>query len=400
MKILAISNDRKLPRLEKQMTLRLCNRLSSQSGCMKTTIRSVSILAAAMLAATIGLAEEASIAMPSVPLDTSMSVQRIAFGSCFKVERGGYQIWDEIRATEPDVLLLAGDNIYPESENEKPGLPELRAAYQELSTLESFKKVRRSVPVLSTWDDHDYGMNDGGADFVRRTDAEALFLEAWAVPEDDPRRQREGIYHSVTMGEEGRRLQLIMLDTRYFRSELRRTDKRGAKGKERYLPSVDQSKTQLGDDQWQWLEAQLQEPADLRLLVSSIQVIADGHGWEAWRMLPKERERLYDLLKANASAPTYVLSGDRHVAGFYEEDIGLDAPLLEFTSSPLNNTISFPWRRSTLGEAGPQRLGALYGESNFGTVDIDWELGRIMFSLRSREGEVIREESRNWRSET
>ena len=375
------------------------NRFSDRPRSLNATFRSVSLLAAAMLAATVGLAEEASIAMPSAPLDISMSVQRIAFGSCFKVERGGYQIWDEIRATEPDVLLLAGDNIYPESENEKKGLPELRAAYQELSTLEPFKRVRRSVPVLSTWDDHDYGMNDGGADFARRNDAEALFLDAWAVPGDDPRRRRDGIYHSVTIGEAGERLQLIMLDTRYFRSELRRTDKRGAKGKERYLPSVEDGKTQLGDDQWQWLEAQLQEPAELRLLISSIQVIADGHGWEAWRMLPKERERLYNLLKENPSAPTYILSGDRHVAGFYEEDIGLDAPLLEFTSSPLNNTIPFPWRRLTLSEAGPKRLGALYGESNFGTVDIDWELGRITFTLRNREGEVVREESRSWRSE-
>ena len=382
------------------MTHKPRSRSRVQSRSLKTLIRSLSVLAASMLTTSVACAEEMSIAMPSSSLDTSAAVQRVAFGSCFKLERGGFQIWDEIRATQPDVLLLAGDNIYPDSENEEPGLPALRRAYHELSTLEAFQRVRMEMPVLSTWDDHDYGMNDGGADFIRRTDAAALFLEAWAVSEDDPRRQREGIYHSEIVGGEGSRLQLILLDTRYFRSELQQTDKRGAKGKERYLPSDDQTKTQLGDDQWLWLENQLKEPADLRLLVSSIQVIADGHGWEAWRTLPLERERLYGLIRANSDVPTYLLSGDRHVAGFYEEDIGLQAPLLEFTSSALNNTIPFPWRRSTLGEDCPKRLGSLYGESNFGTVDIDWELGRITFSLRSREGEVIREETRSWRSET
>lgn len=357
-------------------------------------------LSSAALFATSALAEERPVAMPSAPLDTRQSIQRVAFGSCFKMERGGFEIWDEIRAAEPDLLILAGDNVYPESENEEAGLPELRSAYHELSALESFRRLRADVPVLSTWDDHDYGMNDGGASFSRRSDAEALFLEAWAVPEDDPRRQREGIYHSIIVGEEEARLQVIMLDTRSFRSELRRTDKHGAKGKERYLPAVDTGKTQLGDDQWQWLEAQFKQAADLRLLVSSIQLIADGHGWEAWRMLPHERERLYGLLLAHEDVPTYVLSGDRHVAGFYEEEIGLDVPLLEFTSSALNNTIPFPWRRSTLSEAGPKRLGALYGESNFGTVDIDWKLGRITFTLKNREGDVIREETRDWRRET
>jgi len=106
--------------------------------------------------------------------------------------------------------------------------------------------------------------------------------------------------------------------------------------------------TDMTDAQWQAI-VRLIPPAkdggrprevNMRSLVDGIfYLVRTGC---AWRMLPKERERLYDLLRANASAPTYVLSGDRHVAGFYEEDIGLDAPLLEFTSSPLNNTMSTP----------------------------------------------------------
>ena len=38
----------------------------------------------------------------------------------------------------------------------------------------------------------------------------------------------------------------------------------------------------LGAAQWAWLRAQLLQPAELRLIVSSVQVLAEGHGWEGW----------------------------------------------------------------------------------------------------------------------
>ena len=74
--------------------------------------------------------------------------------------------------------------------------------------------------------------------------------------------------------------------TRFFRSALKPTDDFGKPGKERYLPDDDPEKTMLGDAQWAWLWEELQKPADLRLLVSSVQVVSEGHGWEAWKMLP------------------------------------------------------------------------------------------------------------------
>src|SRR3546814_8914212 len=43
---------------------------------------------------------------------------------------------------------------------------------------------------------------------------------------DDPRRRREGVYHARTYGPDGMRVQVILLDTRYFRSALKPTDRR------------------------------------------------------------------------------------------------------------------------------------------------------------------------------
>ena len=68
-----------------------------------------------------------------------------------------------------------------------------------------------------------------------------------------------------------------MLDTRYFRSPLKPTDEMNARGKERWIPDEDPSKTMLGDAQWAWLENELKRPAELRLIVSSIQVLSEGH---------------------------------------------------------------------------------------------------------------------------
>ncbi|EED33300.1 phosphodiesterase/alkaline phosphatase D [gamma proteobacterium NOR5-3] len=334
--------------------------------------------------------EQAVAALSSAPLDRTMTVTHLAFGSCYKAQRGGADIWRSIAATRPQLFIFAGDTLYPDEDDSTAALPELRAAYGMLADLPAFKELRSATPMLAVWDDHDYGLNDGGADFAWRERSEALFEKAWGIDAYDPRRGRPGVYFSELLGEPGQRLQLIVLDTRYFRSPLRATDAYGEKGRERYVPDADPAKTMLGPEQWMWLEAQLQQPADLRLIVSSVQVLADGHGWEGWKQLPRERERLFALLRTYDDAPVLLLSGDRHVAGFYERDIGLQRPLLEFTSSSLNNPISFPNRHNTLSEQGPYRLGDLYGESNFGSLDIDWKAGVVELSLHDASGAVRR----------
>jgi alkaline phosphatase D len=187
----------------------------------------------------------------------------------------------------------------------------------------------------------------------------------------------------MTFGPEGRRVQVILLDTRWFRSPLRRTDRRGAPGRERYLPDDDPAKTMLGDAQWAWLERQLRRPAELRLVVSSIQVLAEGHGWERWGNLPRERDRLLGLVGATGASGVVFLSGDRHLGAIYREEQGLPYPIHDVTSSGLTKSY-----RSD--EAGPNRLGEPLGEVNFGTVEIDWEAGRVAIALRDAGGAARR----------
>ena len=174
------------------------------------------------------------------------------------------------------------------------------------------------MPIIAIWDDHDYGANDAGGDFPYRQQSAALFRSFWQVPDTSPRGQRDGLYDAFTFGPPGQRVQIIVLDLRSFRSSLKPTDERGAAGKERYLPDPDPAKTMLGEAQWTWLGERLREPADLRLLVSSIQVLPEGHGWERWGNLPLERERLLELIEASGAGGVVILSGDRHLGALYQ----------------------------------------------------------------------------------
>lgn len=323
-------------------------------------------------------------AAPASPaLRSEALLTRIGFASCLHQARP-QPILEAVNARSWDLFLMIGDNVYGDAE--PPELGALAEAYGLQARSPGLNALRASTPVLAVWDDHDYGQNDAGADFPAKARAEELFHAFWHTPADAVERERPGLYRARTVGPEGRRVQLIFLDTRSFRSSLVPTDARGAPGRERYLPNEDPEATLLGAEQWAWLEARLREPADLRLLVSSIQVIADGHGFEAWRLFPAERERLYALLRDVRPGGVVVLSGDRHRAGVYRYAEDLPYPLLEVTSSSLNLPIP-----NATEEAGPQRLGATFLGENFGELVVDWEREQLALRVRDLTGDAVRE---------
>ena len=73
--------------------------------------------------------------------------------------------------------------------------------------------------MLATWDDHDFGQNDAGASFAFKERAERVYETYWgslaAV------RSRPGVQDSIIVRPGGKRVQIILLGTRFFRGELR-----------------------------------------------------------------------------------------------------------------------------------------------------------------------------------
>ena len=300
----------------------------------------------------------------------------IGFGSCLKQDEP-QPILDVVRQRDFDLFLMLGDNVYGDVSSPMD-MTELQQAYDEQARNPGFDALRRATPMIAIWDDHDYGLNDGGVNFAGQELAEQIFDQFWRIPEDAASRTRPGIYDAHLFGPPGKRVQLLLLDTRFFRSDLQKSKDPNR----RYDPDPDPNKTMLGEAQWRWLEGELRKPADLRLLVSSIQVIADGHGWEAWRMLLPEREHLYEVIRRSGAEGVVMLSGDRHRAGIYRRDDVIDYPLYEITSSSLNSPSGLE------EEPGPFRLGPTYRLENFGALHVDWKTRTLRLEVADIDGET------------
>ena len=200
---------------------------------------------------------------PLPPGDTV--VTRIAFGSCLGQGEPA-PIFDTIRAREPRMMVMLGDNVYGDDETGDPSLPNLRAAYGQLAQNADFRRFAASVPIVPVWDDHDFGLNDAGGEFAFKAQSEAIFEAFWGVTSDDPRASREGVHTSYTWGPTGERVQLIVVDTRMHRSKLQRMGWGQFWRKGRYRPTDDVHQAVLSREQWRWLEAELNQPADLRVV--------------------------------------------------------------------------------------------------------------------------------------
>lgn len=317
-------------------------------------------------------------------------LNQIAFGSC-AVQTLPQPFWPVIAAENPDVFIFGGDNVYgdlayvdgqPTIGKGDPKL--LSAAYDALAGNPDFNSFREQVKILPVWDDHDFGENDAGATYIHKADSENRFLDFWKIAADDPRRARPGIYTSSIHGPVGERVQIILLDTRYFRSDLVKNVNGTPETQHLNLPSDDVSTTILGEAQWAWLGEELKKEADVRLIVSSIQVHAEGHGYERWGNFPHERSRLYDLIAQSRANGVIFLSGDRHSAALYVKRSEDHYPLFEMTSSSLNRPYPNP------GETGPYQLGSLYGETNYATITFDWDKRAVILEVKNMQGEAVR----------
>lgn len=297
-------------------------------------------------------------------------VSRILFGSCMKQDHAA-PIFETILARDPDAFIFLGDNIYADTED----MDTMAAEYAKLNSNKAFAELTRSCPVFATWDDHDYGVNDGGAAYPKREEAQRVFLDFWREPDDSPRRKRRGIYDSIVLGPEGKRVQIILLDTRYFRGPLK-TGERRVGGP--YYPEENPEVTMLGGDQWSWLEEQLRQPAEVRIIASSIQFIAEAAGQETWSNLPRERQRLIDLIARTGAKGVVFISGDRHWAELSAQVVDVPYPIYDLTSSSFNQVHS----RGTPTTNRHRVIPKTYHRENFGEIHIDWEKSPREVQLR------------------
>ncbi|WP_158705056.1 alkaline phosphatase D family protein [Salinibacter altiplanensis] len=301
-------------------------------------------------------------------MKTQTPITRIAFGSCNDQARP-QSLWEPIQAVEPDLWVWMGDNIYGDTAD----MAALDSMYARQRRQPGYRALRESTRVIGTWDDHDYGANDAGRSYPKRNRSQAHFLDFMGVPKDHPRRKREGVYSAHTYGPPGKRVKVILLDTRYHRAPLTRDPP----SEQRYFPN--EGGDVLGDEQWAWLEEELRgSTAQVHLIGTSIQAVSDQHPWEKWANFPRARERLFRVLDRADVPGVVLLSGDRHHAELSRHDKALDYPLYEFTSSGLTH------HASPGDEPNPHRVGPLVAALNYGLVTIDWEAEPVSLRFEVR----------------
>lgn len=307
---------------------------------------------------------------------------RIAFGSC------GHQtkpqpILNTVIESSPDLFIYLGDNIYGDTKDMKV----LKQKYELLGSKPEFQKLRASTTVLSVWDDHDYGWNDAGKEYPFKAESKEIFMDFWRVPKNSDRRQHQGIYGEHRFTENGKTLQIILLDTRTFRDSLKRNPKpipKGSSLKNQYQPDPSPEKTLLGSEQWNWLEETLKQPADLRIICSSIQFGHEYNGWESWTNLPTEQKKLVELIRSTGANGVVFISGDVHWGEISKRPFPGCYDLYDVTSSGLTEK----WYNT---EPNRYRVGEVYRKNHFGLIEIDWKPDNptVNLSIVGLEGKAV-----------
>jgi alkaline phosphatase D len=312
------------------------------------------------------------------PIDTTTAPTIIAFGSCNKLDKP-QTMFGDVAANNPNLWIWLGDIIYADTTNMKV----LAAEYKRLKTNPEYKKLRAKAQIIGVYDDHDYGANDAGKSFPKKKQSKKCLMDFLDIPNNSPIRKREGAYHSYTFGKAGQRIKVIVMDTRYFRDTLI-PDPTKAK---RYIPNMEGDL--LGAEQWKWLEKELKNSqANLNILCSSIQIVADDHGHEKWGNFPNARKRILSLIAQTKPKNLLILSGDRHMAEISKMDLqGLPYPLYDFTSSGLTHI------RSGTSEVNKFRVGDMIVKKNFGVLKVRWEADKpiVTMQVRGTQNEMYQE---------
>lgn len=348
---------------------------------------------------------------PPISIQAS-KVTHILFGSCSHQDKA-MPIFDAILQEPADAFIFLGDNIYGDTED----MQELAQKYNKLGQDPGVKALKSKVAVYAIWDDHDFGENDAGKHYPFKAESKEVMLDFWNVAKDSPRRSREdGIYGSYLISPDNADIQLagmqeagiqeagmqeadvtdlnairlILPDLRYMRDDLESVGLIGYET-DRKLKDMGPYKhskgSMLSEQQWQWLEIELQQPERIKIIGSSLQLIADFTGWESWANFD-DRQRLFDLIKKHKVNGVFIISGDTHWGEISKFDTSMDYPLWDITSSGLTEE----WKQVSPNQ---HRVSGYTDKVNYGFFTVNWDLTdpSIHFGLKDVNGAVVMQQN-------
>lgn len=303
---------------------------------------------------------------------------KLAFGSCIHQDKS-LSILEVISEIQPNYFIFLGDNIYADTRN----MDTLKHKYNQLGENYYFKLLKSRTKILATWDDHDYGENDAGKSYPMKNESKEVFLTFFEEPSDSKRFIHDGIYTSYIFRKGFKRIQLILLDNRSFRSDLKHFEKGMIKDTIFHydlenIPIENSDSTMLGQAQWEWLEKELKKKADIRIIGSSTQFGVSYNGYESWANFPRQQEKMLQLIQKTKANGVVFISGDVHYAELSKLNNSFTYPIYDLTASGLTQSWHF-------AAPNKNRIEGPVMENHFGLLDFNFRKKTIQLQIIDRD---------------
>ena len=247
-------------------------------------------------------------------------------------------VFDSIRTAAPLFFAHLGDMHYRDIGVNDPDL--YRTAIDDVMACQRQHDLYRNVPIVYTWDDHDYGANNSNASSPSRAAACQVYRERFphhTLPDG----AGGGIWRSFVVG----RTLVIVSDCRSYRA----------------------TGTMLGTAQKAWITSTLTANATCKALiwvqsVPWIIVPEQANSQDTWAQYVDERDELYETVFAGWLDRMVTVHGDNHAmsmdSGSHNQWGGF--PVYMFAALDC----------SQIHRGGPYTYGPVLGGNHWGTVTI------------------------------
>ncbi len=229
-------------------------------------------------------------------------------------------VWERMGLLGIDQLYLMGDTPYIDSAD----LTTIRQKHRELLKDPFLAALGRHTPVVGTWDDHDFGLNNSnGVSFAYgKPNTRRGFVEYRA--HDQFGTGTEGVYNKVDHGP----IEVFLLDPRWFSQT---------------GPSpVDPSQTTcFGPAQWDWLLSSLRHSQATFKVLAMGQIWQDKKNSETDDMFTYwyERDALLNMIRDERIPGVVLLGGDIHVSRYLVHPQRTGYDIHDFITSPGHTSV-------------------------------------------------------------
>lgn len=247
--------------------------------------------------------------------------------------------WPPVLQQKPDVVFLIGDTVYSDNDTDsrkdhKGGEANYWKRYCDTRSRLSYFYAKDLIPTLASWDDHDFGANNGNKNFKEKTTTRYLFDLFWQGSSGVGSKSGntyfgkgdlEGYDKSfgVSFSLQTRLMDFYLMDDRSFRDE-------------------HAGQWHWGANQQEWLVTRLAERSNQSMLFNGSQFFGAYLGKESFES--DHAANFEDLRRKLSRLSSKVVfgSGDVHFSEIMDiEENFLGYKTVEFTSSSIHSH-SFP----------------------------------------------------------